>query len=102
MRVHLESPSPAPQSAPQPAAATTEPAESGRFSRLLTGFSREVDRGEAMLRHASRGSLGSLDAAALIAVQAGIYRYTEVVELAGKVVDRASSGVRSVLQSGSQ
>lgn len=102
MRVHLESPSPAPQTTSETAAATTDPAESGRFSRLLSGFSREVDGGEALLRRASRGSLGALDATALIAVQAGIYRYTEVVELAGKVVDRASSGVRSVLQSGSQ
>jgi hypothetical protein len=42
----------------------------------------------------------TLDARALIAVQAGIYHYTEAIELAGKLVDRATNAVRTVLQPG--
>lgn len=39
-----------------------------------------------------------LDASELLALQAGVYRYSEAVDLAAKLVDRASSGVKTVLQ----
>jgi hypothetical protein len=41
-----------------------------------------------------------MDAATLIALQAGIYRYSEAIELAGKVVDRSASAVKTVLEAG--
>jgi hypothetical protein len=72
-----------------------------RFAELLGGLARRVDAGEALVRHALGHDLGNLDAAALIAVQAGIYHYTEALELAGKLVDRATGAVRTVLQPGS-
>ncbi len=40
-----------------------------------------------------------LDSAQLLALQAGIYRYSEALELATKLVDRASNAVRTTLQS---
>jgi hypothetical protein len=42
---------------------------------------------------------GPLDAGQLIALQAGIYRYSEAVDLAAKLVDRAANAVRTTLQS---
>ena len=39
-----------------------------------------------------------LGAGELLALQAGVYRYSEAVDLAAKLVDRASSGVKTVLQ----
>jgi hypothetical protein len=39
-----------------------------------------------------------LGGAELLALQAGVYRYSEAVDLAAKLVDRASSGVKTVLQ----
>lgn len=39
-----------------------------------------------------------MDAGELIALQAGIYRYTEAVDLAAKLVDRSTSAVRTTLQ----
>jgi hypothetical protein len=34
----------------------------------------------------------------LIALQAGVYRYGEAVDLASRLVDRATSSVKTVLQ----
>ena len=34
----------------------------------------------------------------LLALQAGIYRYGETVDLAARLVDKASSGVKTVIQ----
>ncbi len=43
----------------------------------------------------SHGEMGNVE---LLALQAGVYRYSEVVDLSAKLVDRASSGVKTVLQ----
>jgi len=67
------------------------------FARALKGIASAVDRGEALIAGASRGNLGGLDSGQLIALQAGIYRYSEAVDLAAKLVDRASNAVRTVI-----
>jgi hypothetical protein len=41
---------------------------------------------------------GSLDAGSLLALQAGIYRYGETIDLAARLVDKASSSVKTVVQ----
>ena len=77
------------------------PGTSGRdFREVLEALGRELDRGEALLGRATRGGAGRLDTAQLIALQAGIYRYTEAVELTARFVDRAQNAVRTTLQSG--
>lgn len=68
------------------------------FSRVLGSLGREIDRGEALSSRAARGGEG-LSASDLLALQAGIYRYSEAVELSTKLVDRATSAVRTTLQS---
>ncbi len=80
--------------------AAPPPAETGGapFPEVLRRFAHKVDSGERLVRGAVHGNLGALDAGALIAVQAGIYHYTEAIELAGKLVDRATGAVRQVLQ----
>jgi hypothetical protein len=40
----------------------------------------------------------SISPAGLIALQAGVYRYSEAVDLASRLVDRATSSVKTVLQ----
>lgn len=69
----------------------------GAFSRVLRGLGRSVDGGEALVAQASRGSLGGLDSAQLIALQAGIYRYSEAVDLLAKLVDRTATAVKTVV-----
>jgi hypothetical protein len=67
------------------------------FAQALQRIGSAVDRGEALIARASRGGLGGLDSAQLIALQAGIYRYSEAVDLVAKLVDRASNSVRTVV-----
>jgi hypothetical protein len=71
--------------------------ESSAFHRLVHGIRREVEAGERMVRGALRAG-GTLGAGELLALQAGVYRYSESVDLAAKVVDKASNGVRTVVQ----
>lgn len=83
---------------PRPLASLrTTPGRSPSFQQALRGLGSAVDRGEALIAQASRGNVGGLDSAQLIALQAGIYRYSEAVDLLAKLVDRASNAVRSVI-----
>ncbi|HMJ09827.1 MAG TPA: hypothetical protein VK524_00405, partial [Polyangiaceae bacterium] len=68
------------------------------FSEVLGQLGRSLDSGERLVQRALSGA-GALDSAQLIALQAGIYRYTEAVDLAAKLVDRAGTVVRTTLQS---
>jgi len=70
----------------------------GPFARALRGLGREIDVGE--MRAAGASQLRSYDTGTLIALQVGIYRYTEAVDLASKIVDRATNAARTVLQGG--
>ena len=42
---------------------------------------------------------GNLSNERLLALQAGVYRYTREVELAGKLVERSTSALKQTLQS---
>lgn len=74
--------------------------EPGRgFRHVLARLGSELDRGEATMGRALRAArLRDIGTAELIALQAGIYRYAEAVDLAAKLVDRAGSAVRTTLQ----
>lgn len=80
----------------EPRAAPAAPAQP--FAEVLQQLGRSLDAGERVVQRALSGG-GGLDARQLIALQAGIYRYTEAVDLAAKLVDRASAAVRTTLQS---
>ena len=80
------------------AAAPAGAAGESVFSRAMRGLAREIDVGEAQTAGASQ--LRNYDTSTLIALQVGIYRYTEAVDLASKIVDRATNAVRTVLQGG--
>jgi hypothetical protein len=70
------------------------------FIQMLRGLGRELDRGENIAEKAIRGAgdHGGMSPARLIALQAGIYRYSEAVDLVTKVVDRGTQAVRTTLQ----
>ncbi len=72
--------------------------EPGQFQKALGSLGSEIDKGEKLVRRALSGG-GRLAAGDLIALQAGIYRYSEAVDLAAKLVDRAGQAVRTTLQS---
>ena len=62
---------------------------------------RSIARGERFvdgaMRRAARGK--ELEPGQLIAIQAGVYRYTQELELASKLVDKATGAVKQTLQS---
>ncbi len=70
------------------------------FSRWLRGLGQELDRGDALAERAIRGVGGPASSSPqqLIALQAGIYRYSEAVDLVTKLVDRGTQAVRTTLQ----
>jgi hypothetical protein len=83
---------------PQPATGS-EQARGARFAAVLQSVAARVDAGEALVSRAMRGG-GGLEPGQWIALQAGIYRYVEAIDLAGKLVDRAGNAIRTVLQGG--
>ena len=93
------------ESASDPIAPRVEgAASSSPFARVLRGLGRDIDDGEGATRSAldslQRGA--DLGAGQLIALQAGVYRYSEAIDLASRLVDRATSGVKTVVQGGGQ
>jgi hypothetical protein len=68
------------------------------FALVLGRLGRDVDQGEKVMRRAVDGGGKDLGPAELLALQAGVYRYSEAVDLSAKLVDRATSGVKTVLQ----
>lgn len=86
------------RSSPAPAASQADPGERrDRFKEALHGLGHEIDHGEKVVRRALSAG-GHMGAGALIALQAGIYRYSEAVDLTAKLVDRAGQAVRTTLR----
>jgi hypothetical protein len=75
------------------------PQDSPTFSQVLQRLAGEVDRGEAVVSHALRASPSGDDSRSMIALQAGVYRYVEAVDLCTRLVDRAAGAVKTTLQS---
>ncbi|MDP9148839.1 MAG: hypothetical protein M3O36_02700 [Myxococcota bacterium] len=87
---------------PAAAAQPPSPDTSGSpFATLLRDLERRVDGGEATLRGALAAGRAGQDVSLreLIAIQAGVYRYTETVDLVARLVDHATSGLKTVIQS---
>jgi hypothetical protein len=78
--------------------------ESPSFAEVLHGLGREIDRGEKTLRVAMESMQPGSDfaPARLLALQAGVYRYSEAIDLASRLVDRAVGGVKTIMQGGGQ
>ncbi|MFC1643200.1 hypothetical protein ACFL5O_11040 [Myxococcota bacterium] len=73
--------------------------EGGTFAQILAATGHQIDHGEKLLKDAM-SRVAQLDTASLIALQAGVYRWSETVDLVAKVVDRGNQCLRTILQSG--
>jgi hypothetical protein len=102
-RIAVATAAPLPAASSKPATTVQPPTtvvQPSPFAQLLRGLGREVSHGEAVMRGAlgvSRAG-GTLDAAELIALQAGVYRYSEAVDLAAKLIDHATTGLKTIVQ----
>jgi hypothetical protein len=89
--------SPVPVQAPAPEPKKTVSGSS--FKEVLQALGNEAKKGEALVERAVHGAGREVSPADLIALQAGIYRWVEVVDLTSKLVDRAAQAVKTVTQS---
>jgi len=84
----------------EPARAPGADAEGGAM-RALRSAAASLTRGERMVSHvisaARHGKVFSNEE--LLAIQAGVYKYTQELELASKLVDKATGAVKQTLQS---
>jgi hypothetical protein len=92
-------PSPFPESRRAEPETEGDPLSPSAFRRVLERLGGSIDEGERIVAGAASG-YSTLDSAELIALQAGIYRYSEAIDLTAKLVDRTTSAVRTVLQGG--
>ena len=92
-----------PGAAASAAIAPTSPPEAPRgpsFQSVLKHAAEDLAEGERFMRQALRVSRRQdVSPAQLVAIQAGVYRYGQELELAGRLVDKATSAVRTTLQS---
>lgn len=74
------------------------------FSEVMVGIGRELEKGETTTRAAivSLGRGHDIGPAHLIALQTGVYRYSEVVDLSSRLIDRVTGGVKTVIQGAGQ
>jgi hypothetical protein len=89
---------------PSPAAATATVGDVPAFSEVLRSLGHDLDAGEQEMTMAIRATAGrsDLDPRALIALQVGVYRYGDAIDLASQLVDRATSAIKTVLQGSGQ
>jgi hypothetical protein len=97
--VPFTSHAPAPRAAT--AAAPVAATERSPFATLLHGLGTQINQGEAMMRGAVSAA-HDLGPAELIALQAGVYRYSEAIDLASRLVDHAATSLKTVVQGGGQ
>ena len=78
----------------------TTPSLASPFGQLVRALGREVQRGESNMQSALQSSRSgaSLGPAELIALQAGVYRYSEALDLVSRLVDHATSGLKTIVQ----
>lgn len=70
------------------------------FADALRGAASSLSEGQTRIDRAiRRGSRGETDPGHLLALQAGVYRYTQELELASKLVDKATGALKQTLQS---
>jgi hypothetical protein len=98
--VRLEASAPSERRAPDLARVRPSAPKAADFARIWRQVGREIDQGEALIGSARQAVVGRMDAGTLIALQAGIYRYGEAIDLTVKLVDRVSTAVRTILESG--
>lgn len=87
-------------STPAPITKTAAKKPEKSFGEVLAAMGKEAKRGETLIQRVSSGVSRDASAGELIALQAGVYRYVEVVDLSSKLVDRTTQGAKTLVQGG--
>jgi hypothetical protein len=85
------------QSTPLTAQAVDGP---GRATSMMTHMFSSMEKGQGMLDKLINGGLtgAKFSNTELLALQAGMYKYTQELDLTGKVVDKATSALKDTLK----
>lgn len=80
--------------------AVTQKSEVSKGSKMMTDMMNSMERGQVSLDKLIKGGMSgkSFSNAELISLQAGMYKYTQELELTSKVVEKATSGLKDTLK----
>jgi len=75
-------------------------AETSRVTGMLSKMVNDIEKGQGVMDKLINGGLSgkSFNSTELLALQAGMYKYTQELELTGKVVEKATSGLKDTLK----
>src|SRR5579871_3736936 len=74
--------------------------ETSRALSMMSGMMTDMEKGQGVLDKLINSGLhgAKFSNAELLSLQAGMYKYTQELDLTGKVVDKATSGLKDTLK----
>lgn len=74
--------------------------EVSKTTSMIMGMMQNMEKGQASLDKLISGGLQgkNMSQSELLGLQAGMYKYTQELELTGKVVEKATSGLKDTLK----
>lgn len=78
----------------------TQKTEVSKANNAITGLFSGIERGQVQMDKLISGALGGKNFSnqELLAMQAGMYKYSQELELTSKVVEKATSGLKDTLK----
>ncbi|MFL5318232.1 MAG: ATP-dependent helicase HrpB [Myxococcaceae bacterium] len=74
--------------------------ETSKTTGMLTKMLGDMEKGQGVMDKLISGGLNgkNFNSSELLSLQAGMYKYTQELELTGKVVEKATSGLKDTLK----
>ncbi len=78
----------------------THKAEVGKSTHALASMLADMEKGQGVMDKLIKSGISgkSFSQSELLSLQAGMYKYTQELELTGKVVEKATSGLKDTLK----
>jgi hypothetical protein len=78
----------------------TQTAQSSKAGSMLGSMISHMEKGQGVMDKLIQAGMSGakMNQGELIALQAGVYKYTQEMELTGKVVEKATSGLKDTLK----
>lgn len=78
----------------------TQKAEVGKSNSMIMGMMASMEKGQVAIDKLVNGAFNgkNFSNGELLQLQAGMYKYTQELELTGKVVEKATSGLKDTLK----
>lgn len=82
------------------AEATTRTESASKTQSTLMGLVGDIEKGQGLMDKLINGGLTgkNFSSSEMLALQAGMYKYTQELELTGKVVEKATTGLKDTLK----